>query len=119
MHIIIATLATAYLSIASVKADVTKPTGLYPVRNAEVVRMAKPQFPELAEKARMDGYVLVRVQVGVDGKAVNAMIAKSTNPMFEKAALQSAMTARYSPATMPHGPVTSWLEIPFTFTYRR
>lgn len=119
MKTIVATLATVYLSISSVRADITNPAGMYPVKHAEIVSIVKPGFPEFAKRLRMEGYVLVRVQVGRDGKAKQVTVAKSTNPLFEEAAVQSALTAQYMPATMPQGPVTSWVEIPFTFKYPR
>jgi len=119
MKMYIATVAATCLSIASVKADMIKPAGVYTVKPADVVRMAKPEFPQLPLRLHWEGFVLVRVQVGLDGKAKQALVAKSTNPMFNDAALESAMTAEYAPATMPQGPVASWVEIPFTFKFQR
>lgn len=95
-------------------ADLVRPTA-YMVKPVTIVKLSRPGYPEIARRAGAEGEVIVGVQVEADGRPVHAMIIRSTNPMFEQAALNAAISGDYSPATMPTGPVKSWIKIPFSF----
>lgn len=109
-------LLLASLSAGST-ADIVRTTA-YTVKPVTIVKLSRPGYPDIARRAGVEGDVIVGVQVDADGRPVHARIIRSTNPMFEKAALDAAMGGDYSPATMPTGPVKSWIRIPFLFKAR-
>jgi TonB family protein len=55
----------------------------------EAVRVVIPEYPDVARVARISGLVEVAVRVDGHGSVV-ASVAKSSNPMFDVAALQAA-----------------------------
>ena len=84
-------------------------------RKPEVVRLTKPQFPEAAQRAAIEGEVVARVLIDTAGRPVKAKIVSSSNSVFNDAVIEAVMHSQYSPGVMPSGPVTTWLSIPFTF----
>lgn len=101
-------------SLGTANADIVR-TSAYTVKSVTIVKLSRPDYPEIARRAGAEGEVIVGVQVDADGRPVDARIIRSTNPMFERAALAAAKDGEYSPATMPTGPVKSWIRIPFSF----
>lgn len=88
-------------------------------RKAEIIRLVNPQFPESAQRAGIQGEVLVRVQIGPEGKPVQAKIVRSTSAVFNDAVIDAVMRSEYSPGVMSSGPVTSWITLPFTFKMKK
>lgn len=77
----------------------------------------KPDYPELAEQAGVDGTVLVRAFVGVDGRVTRAELLKSV-PLLDAAALDTALRMRFRPAEVSGRPVAVWVSVPIRFTLR-
>jgi protein TonB len=73
-----------------------------------------PVYPEMVREAGIDGTVLVRVLVGLNGRVKDAMVVEGASPLHE-AALASARTALFKPALQGTHPVEVWVVIPITF----
>lgn len=84
-------------------------------RQARVVRLVNPIFPEAARKAGLYGDVMVSVLINKKGKPVQAKVLKSTNGAFNDAAIEAVMQSEYSARVLASGPVASWLTVPFSF----
>lgn len=92
------------------------PPDFVPVeKEPQIVKQVKPTYPELAQRAGIEGRVIVKIWVDKDGKPHKAIVLKSDAEIFNKAAVDAAMQYRFTPAIMNHGPVAVWVVIPFTF----
>ena len=88
-------------------------------RDAMLVTLARPEYPDLAFERRIEGTAIVAVHVDESGKPLLARIIRSSSVLFEEAALRSAMNSRFSPAVGDGGkPVASLVQMPFAFRIR-
>lgn len=120
MNYLLATLVSSVVSISPVKGnDATVPTAPVAMKPAEIIRIDKPAYPDYARSYKMEGEVVVEVQVGEDGKATQINLVKEAHPVFNNAAITAAANAEYAPAKMHDHAVKSWVKIPFTFKNSR
>ena len=110
-----------------IKEPAPPPTGIEPLpevtaplpafvavqKDPQIIRLEKPKIPDRAFINGKSGQVVVRVQIGPDGKPLQAKIAKSSNPLLNDAVIEAVMKSQYSPGMMSSGPVTTWVSIPF------
>lgn len=79
---------------------------------------SKPKYPEMARLAGIQGRVFVRVLIDEQGRAAKAGIVKrvpaDTN-IFDKAAMDYIMSARFSPGEQNGKKVKVWMTIPVRF----
>jgi TonB family protein len=76
-------------------------------------------YPELARKVRVEGKVLVRALIGLDGKVIKAKIDMSDNLLLDEASLKAVMTPGiFKPALQHNNPVLCWISIPINFRLR-
>jgi len=78
------------------------------------VTRVKPEYPQIARDAGMEGKVVVRMLVGVDGQVRRAEI-ETSSAMFDEAALSAARRWTFSPAETDGKPVMVWVRVPFDF----
>ncbi len=83
--------------------------------NPKIVHWQKPEYPEIARKAQMEGTVLVKVLVGPDGSVKDAQIIQGVNPMLNTAALTAARKCKFIPGKQRNIPVKAWMALPFNF----
>lgn len=77
----------------------------------------KPEYPELAKAAGVEGLVVVRVLVGKDGSVLDAVLDdRLQSPLLNAAALDGARRWRFTPALRSGHAVPVWTAIPFRFT---
>lgn len=76
-----------------------------------------PVYPEMAERAGIEGVVYVRALVDKGGRVRDAIIEKAsgTNAGFEESALEAAMKNRYKPAIQNGRPVAVWVSYRVVF----
>jgi protein TonB len=76
-----------------------------------------PVYPEMAERAGIEGVVWVRALVDKEGRVRDAIIQKAsgTNAGFEEAALAAAMKNRYKPAIQNGRPIPVWVSYRVVF----
>jgi protein TonB len=85
----------------------------------ECIKRQPPQYPDIAEKMRIEGKVIVEVTVDAQGKPIQAKVVRSTSDVFDEASVEAAMKSTYKPAMMSTGPVTAKVLVPFTFKIAR
>ena len=84
-------------------------------KDPQIVKLEKPEFPSFVWKMGIEGQVVVRVLIDINGKPLDSQILKSTNPIFEQSVIDAVMKSQFAPARMGQGPVAAWLTIPFKF----
>jgi protein TonB len=80
-----------------------------------LVKPAKPKYPELAQRAGLEGTVWVKVLIDEKGTPKRAVVEKSSHEIFEEAAIEAAMNSLFTPAVTNNGPITCWVSIPYMF----
>jgi protein TonB len=107
--------------IEDIKAPVDDTTEEYPFyavsKKPAPIKKVKPVYPEIAQKAGVEGIVVVEVLIGTDGKVVEAKIFKSI-PMLDHAALEAARMFLFSPGEQRDRRVKVRMTIPFSFSLR-
>jgi protein TonB len=79
---------------------------------------SKPNYPEMARIAGIQGRIFVRVLIGEDGRAMKAEIVKrvpADSKVFDKEAVHFAMTTMYNPGKQAGKLVRVWMTIPVWF----
>ena len=90
--------------------------GIGDVTLPELVSREVALYPEAARPDRLDGQVIVEVTVDREGKATAPRLLTSPS-VFDKVALESAMTYRYKPATKNGKPVAVTMNLVMVFKY--
>jgi len=99
-----------------VSEDEGPPPDFVPVeKQPAVINQIYPKYPELAQRAGIEGRVWVKIWVDKDGKPRKAVVVKSDADIFNEPAKEAAMETRFTPAIMNKGPVAVWVVIPYTF----
>lgn len=83
--------------------------------NPKILQWAKPEYPEMARRAALEGTVMVKVLVGPDGSVKDAIVITSVNPLLNKAALDAARKCKFIPGKQRNIPVKAWMALPFQF----
>ena len=78
------------------------------------IARVKPEYPQIARDAGMEGKVVVRLLVGVDGQVRRAEI-ETSSAMFDADALAAARRWTFTPALTDGKPVMVWVRVPFDF----
>jgi protein TonB len=80
------------------------------------IRKPIPIYPEEGRIKGMEGVVMVKALLDVDGSVVEAEIYMSSLPeVFEDAVLKAARAAKFTPGTKYGHPIKVWISIPYTF----
>lgn len=79
------------------------------------IQQPTPKYPELAQRAGIEGTVYVKILVDKEGRPKKAVVWKSDAEVFNEAATDAAMHSLFTPAVMNNGPVTCWVVIPYKF----
>jgi protein TonB len=83
------------------------------------VKQVKPEYPEIARRAGVEGTVWVKILVDKEGKAKKAVIVKSDAEIFNDPAKEAALQWVFTPAMMNNGPVAVWVSVPFRFNLNK
>jgi TonB family protein len=86
------------------------------ISEAQLTKLARPDYPAIARLNRAEGKVTVRVLIDSSGSPLRAEIASSTNPLFNEAATKAALNSTFSPRVTSLGPTQAWALIPFNFS---
>ena len=76
-----------------------------------------PVYPAIVRDTGIEGTVMVRVLVALNGHVKNAYVVDGS-PALHEAALKCARTAFFKPAMQGTHPVEVWVVIPITFELR-
>ena len=82
---------------------------------ADATRMVPPKYPKDAKKAKIEGRVLVRATIGVDGLVTEVKVIESV-PGLDAAAIASVREWQFTPALdCSRNPIASSIDIPVIF----
>ncbi len=87
-------------------------------KEPQIVKSAKPIYPDLAKRAGVEGTVYLKLWVDREGKVRKAVVLKSDADVLEQPAIDAAMQFVFTPAMQHNGPVSVWVSIPFRFNLR-
>jgi protein TonB len=80
------------------------------------IRQPPPIYPEEGRIKGMQGVVMVKALLDVDGSVIETEILMSSLPVtFEDAALNAARLSKFTPGTKYGHPIKVWIAIPYTF----
>jgi protein TonB len=92
------------------------PADFVPVEKEPVpIKRVEPKYPELAQRAGLEGKVWVKIWVDKEGKVKQVVVLKSDAEIFNEPAVEAAKQWVFTPAYMNNGPVAVWVSIPFRF----
>ena len=87
-----------------------------PSSDAAYLNNPKPSYPALSRRLGEQGKVVVRVLIGVDGRAQQAEIRSSSGyERLDQAALATVRSWRYVPGTRNGVPEAMWFNVPINF----
>lgn len=84
-------------------------------KSPELIEAAKPEYPDIARKAGVEGRVVVWVLIDEAGKVVSAEIASSDAAILNQACLDAAYRHRFLPAYQRDVAVKSKISLRFRF----
>jgi protein TonB len=84
-------------------------------REPRLVTAVKPEYPDIARKAGVEGRVVVWVIIDEEGRVISAEIAASDAPILNPASLEAAYKHRFEPAYQREVPVKAKISLRFRF----
>lgn len=83
----------------------------------DIVKLQKlVKYPELAKKVGIEGRVIIKVLVGIDGKVLKRRVEYTDNTLLNDEALKAIDNyGKLEPAKQNDQPVACWVSIPITF----
>jgi protein TonB len=81
----------------------------------ELIKFVAPVYTEFAREARISGVVYVDVLVGTDGRVKQVRLQRGAHPLLDKAALEAARKAQFTPGKQRDIPVEVWVTLPYGF----
>ena len=78
----------------------------------------RPEYPEYARRAGVEGTVVVRFVVDERGRVVDPVVARSPNDLLSQAALDAVREIRFTPGQQRGRPVKVRFAVPVTFRLR-
>ncbi len=85
----------------------------------KVIKRVEPEYPDVARRAGLEGDVFVLLVVDENGNVISAQIVKSTNPIFNDAALKAVKQWKFKPGYQRDKPVKVRLMQPIHFRLTR
>jgi periplasmic protein TonB len=87
-----------------------------PSSDAQYLQNPKPSYPAISKRLGEQGKVMVRVLIGVDGRAQKAEVAQSSGyERLDQAALNTVLAWRYVPGKRGGVPEAMWFNVPINF----
>lgn len=87
-----------------------------PISDADYLHNPKPAYPPTSRRLGEQGKVVLRVLIGVDGRAQDAtVLASSGFARLDRAALEAARQWRYVPGKRGGVPEPMWVKVPIDF----
>lgn len=76
-----------------------------------------PKYPPLAKRRGMEGKVMLKVLIGLDGRPVDIKIHKSSrHKILDKAAIAAVKKWKFKPAKKNGKAVQDWVLVPINFS---
>jgi len=78
-------------------------------------QIVKPVYPQIAKQAGIEGTVILKLLIDVNGKVLDVKILKKLTPDLNNAAVQAAYATSFYPAKQRDKPVKVWVSYPMKF----
>jgi len=88
------------------------------VKSAIVVYRVQPNYPPLASRMHLSGWVFVKCIIGKNGEIRDAEVEKSSNTLFDQPALEALRQWKFVPGYYKGQPVDTYFELKITFEVR-
>ena len=85
------------------------------IKEPKKIKDVKPVYPEEAQKAGIQGIVILEAIIGTDGSVQEAKVLRPVE-LLDKAALDAVMQWRYTPTLLNGEPVEVVMTVTVTFT---
>ncbi len=82
----------------------------------EIVEASKPDYPEAAKKAGIEGKVFVKALIDKDGNPKKAIVIKSDAEIFNQSAVDATMKSKFTPAVNMGEKIAVWIVLPYRFS---
>lgn len=82
------------------------------------VAYVAPEYPLIAQTARVQGDVVLEAIIGIDGTVENLRLVRSASPLLTEAALVAVREWRYTPTLLNGIPVPVVMTVTVSFTLR-
>jgi len=101
--------------------DPAPPPAVVPPRfDADYLNNPAPRYPQISRRLNESGKVLLRVQVGPDGRAVQVLLHRTSGyPRLDDAAREAVSSWRFVPARRGNDALTEWVIVPISFNLTR
>jgi TonB family protein len=76
-------------------------------RSPQVIYQVEPQYSEPARRARIQGYVRLRIDVGLDGRPVNIRVVQPIGMGLDENAIEAVKRWLFRPALIGDKPVVA------------
>jgi protein TonB len=86
------------------------------VKEPVEISRVKPQYPEAARKARMQGVCILEAIITKSGDVESVRVLRGLNPLLDNAAIRAVSQWKYRPATFNGRAVPVYLTVTVTFT---
>lgn len=80
-----------------------------------LVSPLRPEYPQLAKLAGIQGTVYLKLLIDENGKVEKAKVEQGVKDMIDEAALNAAKSAEFSPAMLNNKPIKVWVILPVAF----
>ena len=78
----------------------------------------RPEYPELARKAGIEGTVIVKILIDREGMVRDAIVVRGVGAGLDQAAVEAIRQTRYTPAIQNNQPIAVWVAQPVYFRLR-
>ena len=85
------------------------------IKTPTKVKDVKPQYPPIAQSARVQGVVIIEATIGADGCVQNARVLRSI-PLLDQAALEAVKQWQFTPTLLNGVPVPVIMTVTVQFT---
>jgi protein TonB len=91
-----------------------------PSSDADYLQNPRPAYPAISRRMGEQGKVVIRVLIGVDGKAQQAELQQSSGyERLDQAALETVRRWRYVPGKRAGVPEAMWFNVPITYVLEK
>jgi len=85
----------------------------------KLIKLVKPKYPDASRRLGIEGMVILKILVEVDGRVSDVKILKSIGDVAcDKAAIKAARQCLFEPATQGDKPVSVWVSYPVRFVLK-
>jgi protein TonB len=78
------------------------------------IRDVSPAYPEIAQRAKVEGLVIIEATIGIDGRVTEARVLRSI-PLLDQPALEAVRQWAFTPTLLNGTPVPVIMTVTVTF----